>query len=140
MEAIIKELQNSKIHELHQIGLTPRTCFKGTQEYHDLYHKEKADKYQKAIGFLEASTPTNQQRVTDQEISNKSDTYVVDLPEDWNRLDNKSSFEKGYKQAITDRLSQLPEGEGKYGQCIIHIHSLDINGNCLICDESPNTK
>jgi len=52
MKEIIAELQANKKHEINQIGLTPRTNFKGTQIDHDLQHKKKAIKYQMAINIL----------------------------------------------------------------------------------------
>jgi hypothetical protein len=55
MKAIIKELEANKQHELNQIGLTPRTDFKKSQRLHDLRHRLKAKKYQKAVKSLEAA-------------------------------------------------------------------------------------
>ena len=54
MKNIIKELKLKYNHELSQIGLTPITSFKGTQEEHDVLHKEKADEYLTAINILSA--------------------------------------------------------------------------------------
>ena len=52
MENIIKELQENAEHELRQIGMTPITDFKGTQEEHDEQHRQKALDYEKAIKIL----------------------------------------------------------------------------------------
>lgn len=52
MKYIIKELQENAEHELRQIGMTPRTDFKGTQEEHDEQHRQKALDYKKAIKIL----------------------------------------------------------------------------------------
>ena len=52
MERIISELTTNMQHEINQIGLTPRTDFNGTQEEHDKYHRDMADKYDMAIRIL----------------------------------------------------------------------------------------
>ena len=70
-----------------------------------------------AIRIIKASTPTNQQRVTDEEIREKAEKACV-----FNYSNGRvTSIDEiqvdgyiiGYKQAMQDRLSQLPEGEGK---------------------------
>lgn len=54
MEKIIKELEAEKESELHQIGMTPHTDFKGTQTEHDQLHANNACEYQEAIDVLKA--------------------------------------------------------------------------------------
>lgn len=52
MKDIINYLQSIVEHESRQIGMTPKTCFNGTQEDHDDYHRKKAQEYEKAIKIL----------------------------------------------------------------------------------------
>ena len=52
MKSIIEELKNNKEHNLHCVGLTPRTSFKGNQKEHDLELEHKAGLYQNVIDIL----------------------------------------------------------------------------------------
>jgi hypothetical protein len=80
MENIIKELQISMDHELRQIGLTPRTNFKGSQDEHDNYHRSKADEYRKAIEILSAKFMVRDWMVSEthsfDNFDNANDFYI----------------------------------------------------------------
>ncbi len=49
---IIEELESNRKHEMHCVGMTPRTNFNGTQKEHDDLCKKNANDYEKAINIL----------------------------------------------------------------------------------------
>jgi len=65
---IIKIMRSNKEHSLYQVGLTPRTNFKGSQEDHDNQLREDAERFQKAIDILssQATKPITAGEVDDE--------------------------------------------------------------------------
>ena len=49
-------------------------------------------------------------QISDEEIEEQANIYSVNLPEDWNKFDNKASWKQGFKQAI-NRTALPREGE-----------------------------